>query len=124
MVARRFTDADRGIHEPAPIGMALASGGPCLPDTRGCFMPRRIRDIAGSVLALLVLFFVLVSLDDRVKERFRQLFSDASDVTWTDQPSALGNAMVDAASRQGIDSLYLITFLCVGVVLVLLMLRT
>lgn len=87
-------------------------------------MPRRIRDIAGSVLALFLLFSVLVSLDDRVKDRFRQFFSDASDVTWTDQPSVLGNAMVDAASRYGIDSVYLIAFLCVGVVLVLLMLRT
>jgi len=42
------------------IGMALASSGPCLPDTRGCFMPRRIRDVAGSVLVLLVLFFDLI----------------------------------------------------------------
>lgn len=87
-------------------------------------MPRRIRDIARSVLALLALFFVLVSLDERVKDRLRQFFSDASGVTWTDQPSALGDAMVDAASRHGIDSVYLVTFLCVGVVLVLLMLRT
>jgi hypothetical protein len=88
-------------------------------------MPRGIREIAGSVLALLVLVVVLVSIDARIATDLRRFFRDVRDLTWwTSQPKAWGDALVSAFAHQGIDSLLLIAFSVVAVVLVLLMLRT
>ncbi len=85
-------------------------------------MPRRIRDAVGSILALLILLGILTSIDDRVRERFRLFVNDLV-TDWSRRPTALGDAVVEAAQSQGIEGTLLMIFLAAGVVLVLLMLR-
>jgi hypothetical protein len=85
-------------------------------------MPRRIRDTVGSILALLILLGVLISIDDRVRVRFRLWVNDIV-TEWNNRPTPLGDAILEAAQRQGIESTLLMTFLAAGVLLAFLMLR-
>lgn len=79
--------------------------------------------ISAGVFALLLL--VLVSLDDRVRDRVSMLASDAGSVTsWKARAGMFTDAIVDAAHHQSIDNAPLLIFATVGTVLFLFMVRT
>ena len=79
--------------------------------------------ISGGVFALLLL--VLVSLDQRVRERAIELVSGAGDVSsWSSRVSLFTDAFADAARYQSIENAPLLIFATVGAVLFLFMART
>ena len=79
--------------------------------------------ISGGVFALLLL--VLVSLDQRVRERATELVSGASEVSsWSNRVSMFTDAFTDAARYQSIENAPLLIFATVGAVLFLFMVRT
>jgi hypothetical protein len=84
-----------------------------------------MRDLIGSMLALVALVAVLISVDDRARAGFDQLMTDAAETGWSNPPSAtIGAVIVDVTSHRHGDSVYLISFLAAAALLVLLMLRT
>ena len=79
--------------------------------------------ISGGVFALLLL--VLVSLDQRVRERATELVDGASSVSsWTDRVSMFTDTLTDAAKYQSIENAPMLIFATVGAVLFLFMVRT
>lgn len=75
--------------------------------------------VFGAVLLM------LVSIDDRVRDRFGDLFSGGDGFSpWGDRAADLGQALVGAARYQSIENAPLLVFAAVGGVLVLFMLRT
>lgn len=79
--------------------------------------------ISGGVFALLLL--VLVSFDDRVRDRATELVSGAGNVaSWDDRVSMFTDALADAARYQSIENAPLLVFATVGAVLFLFMVRT
>jgi hypothetical protein len=80
--------------------------------------------LASSAVFVLVLL-ALVSVDDRVRERFNELISGGETVgTWGERASYLGDAVVTAARHQSIENAPLVVFATVGAVLFLFMVRT
>ena len=78
---------------------------------------------SSAVFALIVL--ALVSVDDRVRERFNDLISGRETVgSWTERASFLGDAVLTAAQQQSIENAPLVVFATVGAVLFLFMVRT
>ena len=81
----------------------------------------------GIISALLfgVMLMVLVSLDDRVRERFSAMIAGSHDVTpWGDRVVDFGGALVGAVRYQSIEGAPLLVFAAVSAVLVVFMLRT
>lgn len=79
--------------------------------------------ISGGVFAMLLL--VLISFDERVRERATDVLSSASHVsTWDDRVRMLADALGDAARHQSIENAPLLIFATVGAVLFLFMVRT
>jgi hypothetical protein len=67
----------------------------------------------------------LVSVDQRVRERFLDLVSGGNGIsTWDNRLSELGGALVSAVRYQSIENAPLLIFATVGVVLFLFMVRT
>ena len=80
--------------------------------------------LASSAIFVLVLL-ALVSVDERVRERFNEVISGGETVgTWGDRASYLGDAVVTAARHQSIENAPLVVFATVGAVLFLFMVRT
>ena len=80
--------------------------------------------LASSAVFVLVLL-ALVSVDERVRERFNDLISGGETVgTWGDRASYLGDAVLTAARHQSIENAPLVVFATVGAVLFLFMVRT
>jgi hypothetical protein len=80
--------------------------------------------LASSAVFVLVLL-ALVSVDERVRERFNELTSGGETVgTWGERASYLGDAVVTAARHQSIENAPLVVFATVGAVLFLFMVRT
>jgi len=76
-----------------------------------------------GVFAVIVTF--LVSLDERVRDRFGDLLSAGTDVSpLSHRASELVNALADAATHQSIENAPLLIFAVVGGVLFLFMVRT
>jgi hypothetical protein len=87
----------------------------------------RARDWAGSCAGFLIVFGVLIAVDDRVARHVRALAShspagEVSEVT--NHFSALGHAIVTAARDQSIDHAPMLVFTAVAFVLVFFMVRT
>jgi hypothetical protein len=69
--------------------------------------------------------FMLVSVDDRVRDRFSDLFGGGSSLSpWGDRAGDLGDALMSAIRYQSIENAPLLIFAAVGAVLVAFMLRT
>jgi hypothetical protein len=88
-------------------------------------MNRRIRQGLASVAVFVVILAALVSIDDRVQERFTDVFSTGSAVSpWGDRVGDLGGALTSALKHQSIENGPLLVFAAVGAVLFVFMVRT
>jgi len=84
-----------------------------------------LRQTIASLAVFAAILTFLVSLDDRVRDRFGDLLSAGSGVTPLGHRAAeLGNALLDAAKHQSIENAPMMIFAVVGAVLVLFMVRT
>lgn len=83
------------------------------------------RQAIASAAVFGAVLLVLVSIDDRVRDRFGDLFSGGNGISpWGDRAADLGHALIGAARYQSIENAPLLVFAAVGGVLVLFMLRT
>ena len=79
--------------------------------------------VSASVFAVLLL--ALVSVDERVKDRFSELLSGNNSVSsWSSRASMLTDAVTSAAKHQSIENAPLLIFATAGAVLFLFMVRT
>jgi hypothetical protein len=69
------------------------------------------------------LLLMLISIDDRVRDRFADLLGGGVS-PWGDRASDLGGALMTAIRYQSIENAPLLVFAAVGAVLVAFMLRT
>jgi len=84
-----------------------------------------LRQAFASTAVFGAVLTVLVSIDDRVRERFGDLLSGGSGVSpWGDRVGDLGRALAGAARSQSLENAPLLVFAFVGAVLVLFMLKT
>jgi len=75
--------------------------------------------IFGAVL------FTLVSIDERVRDRFGDLVSRWNSLSpWRDRAGDLGGALVSAVRYQSLENAPLLVFAAAGAVLVAFMLKT
>ena len=75
--------------------------------------------IFGAVL------FTLVSIDDRVRDRFGELVSRGNSISpWGDRAGDLGGALISAVRHQSLENAPLLVFAAAGAVLVAFMLKT
>jgi hypothetical protein len=78
-----------------------------------------------SIAVFAVLLLALVSVDDRVKDRFSELISGNNSVSsWGSRASMLTDAVTSAAKYQSIENAPLLIFATAGAVLFLFMVRT
>lgn len=84
-----------------------------------------VREAIVSPAVFGAILLMLVSVDDRVRERFGNLLSGGDGLTpWADRLADLGDALMSAVRYQSIENAPLLVFATVGVVLVLFMVRT
>jgi hypothetical protein len=86
-----------------------------------------VRQAIASAAVFGAVLLVLVSIDDRVGDRFNALVyggSGGSLTPWGDRAGDLGSALVSAARHQSIENAPLLVFAAVGAVLVVFMLKT
>jgi hypothetical protein len=86
-----------------------------------------VRQAFASAAVFGAVLLVLVSVDDRVRERFNDLVHGGSGgalTPWGDRASDLAGALVSAARYQSIENAPLLVFAAVGAVLVVFMLKT
>jgi hypothetical protein len=87
-------------------------------------MNRRIRQGIASVAVFVAILVALVSVDDRVQERFTDVFATGSGVSpWGDRLGDLGGALTSALKHQSIENGPLLVFAAVGAVLFVFMVR-
>jgi hypothetical protein len=68
---------------------------------------------------------MLVSIDDRVRDRFNDLVSGGGSLTpWGDRAGDLVQALISAVRYQSIENAPLLIFAAVGAILVAFMLKT
>ena len=92
---------------------------------RGTYMKLGLRQAIASAAVFGAVLLGVVSVDDRVRERFGDLISGGDGIsTWGNRAAELGSALVSAARHQSIENAPLVVFATVGAVLVLFMLRT
>jgi hypothetical protein len=83
------------------------------------------RQTIASLAVFAAVLMFLVSLDDRVRDRFSDLLSAGTDLSpWTHRAAELGSVLVDAVRYQSIENAPLVIFAAVGAVLFLFMVRT
>jgi hypothetical protein len=88
-------------------------------------MKRGIWQAVASAAVFAVILVALVSVDDRVRERFTDLVSGGNGpATWGARAADLGGALTSAVRHQSIENAPLLIFGTVGAVLVMFMLRT
>lgn len=72
-----------------------------------------------------VILLMLVSVDERVRDRFGNLLSGGDGLApWGDRLADLGDALMSAVRYQSIENAPLLVFATVGVVLVIFMVRS
>jgi hypothetical protein len=82
------------------------------------------QSIASTVVFAAVLL-MLISVDDRVRDRFSDLVAGGNGLTpWGDRAGDLVNALMSAVRYQSIENAPLLIFAAAGAVLVAFMLRT
>lgn len=77
--------------------------------------------ISASVFAIVVA--ALISVDDQVRERFRDLLSGGVS-PWGDRATDLGGALVSAIRHQSIENAPLLVFAAAGAILFVFMVRS
>jgi hypothetical protein len=82
------------------------------------------RQTIASTAVFVAVLTVLVSIDERVRDRFSNLVSGGEMAPWGDRASDLGQALIGAATTQSIEHAPLLVFATIGAVLVFFMLRT
>ena len=88
-------------------------------------MNRRLRQGLASAAVFVALIAALVSIDDRVQERFSELFVSGNGLSpWGDRVGDLGGALAGALRHQSIENAPLLVFAAVGAVLFVFMVRT
>ena len=86
---------------------------------------KALRQYAISAVVLAIVLGGLVSVDDRVRDRFSDLLhGSASLPPWGDRISDLGAALLLAVRHQSIDNAPLLVFATVGAVLFVFMFRS
>lgn len=84
-----------------------------------------IRQAVASAAVFAAMLVTLVSVDDRVRDRFTDLFSGGNGLApWGVRAADLGDALASAVRHQSIENAPLLIFGTVGAVLVMFMLRT
>ena len=83
-------------------------------------MTRGIKQGFISAAVFAVVLFGLVSVDDRVRERFGAVVGSGGEglTPWGDRVGDLGDALMSALRYQSIENAPLLVFTAVGVVLV------
>ena len=89
-------------------------------------MTRGIKQGFISATIFAVVLGGLVSVDDRVRERFSAVVGSGGQglTPWGDRVSDLGDALISALRYQSIENAPLLVFTAVGVVLVVFMLKS
>jgi hypothetical protein len=85
------------------------------------------RQAIASAAVFSVILAVLVSIDDRVRDRFNDLVYGGTGGTftpWGDRAGDLGSALVAAARYQSIENAPLLVFAAVGAMLFVFMLKS
>jgi len=84
-----------------------------------------VRQSLASAAVFASVLIALISVDERVRDRFQDLLSGSADVgPWSARAADLGNALAGAVRHQSIENAPLLIFAGVSSVLVLFMLRT
>jgi hypothetical protein len=89
-------------------------------------MPRKVRDLVGTILALVVLVGALTIFDTRVREgvsRFADEVARSGSQPFISKLSDATAPVVDIVRDFSADNTFLFTFLVAAVVLVVMMLR-
>jgi hypothetical protein len=90
-------------------------------------MPKRIRDLAGTIAVLGALFGALILISPHVRDRAGQFAGNIGrGDEWTRSQSMVSRAVrlvVDIVSNYAGDNTYLFSFMVMAVVFVILMLR-
>jgi hypothetical protein len=84
-------------------------------------------EVMGSLVCLVVVFVMLLAVDERVRDHVGLLVGRASSApvaTFSDGVSALADALVQTARDRSIDQAPLLVFSAVGAALLVFMLRT
>jgi len=82
------------------------------------------RQAIASTAVFVAVLTTLVSVDDRVRERFGDLVSGGEGLSLGSRAADLGHALAGAVRAQSIENAPLLIFAAVGGVLVLFMLRS
>ena len=77
-----------------------------------------------SVAVFGAVLLMLISVDDRVRDRFGDLVGTGGVTPWGDRAGDLVNAVASAVRYQSIENAPLLIFAAAGAVLVAFMLRT
>jgi hypothetical protein len=91
---------------------------------QGGSMPRRARDVVGSVVTLIALVALLAAFDRRVCDSVQDAIAQARRSNWNSPAERVEGVFATVRSNPYVDNAYLAVFLVVGGVLVFLMLRT
>lgn len=84
-----------------------------------------IQQALASTAVFVLIVVVLVSVDERVRDRFQELASGGETIgSWSDRAAFLGNTVMTAARQQSIENAPLVIFATAGAVLFLFMVRT
>jgi hypothetical protein len=86
--------------------------------------PRRIREVLGSVLALIALIGLLVSVDGWAREGFGRVASDVSHARWSALLAPITSVVVGMSADPRFENMFLISLVGAAAVLTVLMLRT
>lgn len=87
-------------------------------------MNRRLRQALASLAVFALILAAVISVDDRVQQRFGELFLRGDGVSpWGDRIGDLGGALISALRHQSIENAPLLVFAAVGCVLFVFMVR-
>ncbi|MEO8521563.1 MAG: hypothetical protein ABI603_09380 [Acidobacteriota bacterium] len=86
-------------------------------------MTLALRQSLASIVVFSGLLLMLVSVDERVRERFENLVSGYGVSSWSARAGDLADALASALRHQSIENAPLLVFAVVGAVLVVFMVR-
>lgn len=87
-------------------------------------MKLALRQTVASVAVFIAVLLMLVSVDERVHDRFSDLASGSGTASLTNRAGDLFGALMAAARHQSLENAPLLVFAVVGSVLVVFMVRT
>ena len=106
--------------------MTVIRRGPRTNNEAGTAITRGIKQAFVSTAIFAIVLGVLVSIDDRVRERFSAIVMGGGDglTPLGDRVGDLGDALMSAVRHQSIENAPLLVFAAVGAVLVVFMVKT